>query len=65
MSQADIVYRIIAIIFPVFSIVAIGYFYARLRRDTDMSSGNRLNMDIFTPALIFNTMSASDYRLTD
>ena len=65
MSQADLIYRIFSIIFPVFSIVALGYFYARSRRDTDMSSGNRINMDIFTPALIFDTMSASEYRLSD
>jgi malate permease and related proteins len=65
MSQADLVYRIIAIIFPVFSIVAIGYLYARYRRDTDMSSGNRINMDIFIPALIFDTLSASNYALSD
>jgi malate permease and related proteins len=65
MSQVDLVYRIIAIIFPVFSIVALGYLYARYRHDTDMSSGNRLNMDIFVPALIFDTLSASDYALLD
>ena len=65
MTQADLVYRIIAIIFPVFSIVAIGYLYARFRRDTDMSAGNRLNMDIFIPALIFDTLSSSDYALAD
>lgn len=65
MSQADLVYRIVAIIFPVFSIVGIGYLYARYLRNTDMSSGNRLNMDIFIPALIFDTLSASDYALSD
>ncbi len=65
MSQADLIYRIFAIIFPVFSIVALGYSYARHRHDTDMSSGNRLNMDIFTPALIFDILSASDYALAD
>ncbi len=65
MSQADLIYRIFAIIFPVFSIVALGYLYARERHDTDMSSGNRLNMDIFTPALIFDILSASDYALAD
>ena len=64
-SQAELIYRIVAIIFPVFSIVALGYFYARYRRDTDMSSGNHLNMDIFTPALIFDIMSASDYAVSD
>ena len=65
MSQADLIYRIIAIIVPVFSIVAVGYLYARYRHDTDMSSGNRINMDIFTPALIFDYMSARDYALGD
>ena len=65
MSQADLALRIVAIIFPVFSIVAVGYLYARFRHDTDMSSGNRINMDIFTPALIFDYMSSSSYALAD
>ena len=65
MPQADLVYRIVAIIFPLFSIVALGYLYARFRRDTDMTSANRLNMDVFVPALIFDTLSASDYALSD
>lgn len=30
-----------------------------------MSTGNRINMDIFTPALIFDIMSASDFSLTN
>ncbi len=61
----ELIYRILAIIFPVLGIVATGYLYARFRRDIDMSSGNRINMDIFTPALIFDTLSASDYALAD
>jgi len=65
MSQVDLVYRIVAIIFPVFSIVLLGYLYARLRRDTNMDSGNRLNMEIFVPALIFDTLSTSDYALSE
>ena len=65
MLQADLIYRIVAIIFPVFSIVVIGYLYARYRRQTDMSSGNHINMDVFIPALIFDTLSASDYALSD
>ena len=65
MSQADLALRILAIIFPVFSIVAVGYLYARFRHAADMSSGNRINMDIFTPALIFDYMSSSDYVLAD
>lgn len=65
MAHEDLVYRIVAIIFPIFFIVALGYVYAKLRRDTDMASGNRLNMDLFTPALIFDTLSARDYALGD
>jgi predicted permease len=65
MPQTELIYRIVAIIFPVFSIVVIGYLYARFRRQTDMSSGNHINMDVFIPALIFDTLSASDYALSD
>lgn len=65
MQHFELMYRIIAIVFPVFSIVALGYIYARFRKNTDMSSGNHINMDLFTPALIFDTMSASNYALAD
>ena len=65
MTQADLLYRIVAIIFPLFFIVSLGYLYARFRQGTDMSSGNRINMDIFTPALIFDYMSGSEYALAD
>jgi predicted permease len=65
MSQVDLGYRIVAIIFPVFSLIAVGYLYARYRRNTDMSSGNRLNMEVFIPALIFDTLSASDYAISE
>ena len=62
MHQVELIYRIVAIIFPVFGIVVIGYLYARYRSETDMSSGNHINMDVFIPALIFDTLSASaDY----
>ena len=46
MSQIDLIYRIIAILVPVFSIVAVGYLYARYRHDTDMSSGNPKRISI-------------------
>ncbi len=65
MPQADLIYRIVAIIFPVFGIVAVGFLYARHRSDTDVSSGNRINMDVFTPALIFDSMSGSNFAPAD
>jgi len=64
MQHLDLIYRIITIVFPVFAIVAAGYFYSR-RHKPDMSAGNRINMDVFTPALILDIMSASDFSLVN
>ena len=64
MQHMELLYRIVTIIFPIFSIVAAGYIYSRYYRP-DMSTGNRINMDIFTPALIFDIMSASDFALAN
>lgn len=44
--------RIVAILFPLFAIAAIGYLYGRRKRP-DMSLPNELNMDVFVPALVF------------
>lgn len=52
--------RILSILFPVFALVALGYFYGR-KHASDMSVANRLNMHIFTPALIFAGMSSRSY----
>ncbi len=62
MHQLDLLYRIVGVIFPILSIVVAGFVYSRFFRP-DMSTGNRINMDIFTPALIFDIMSASDFSL--
>jgi predicted permease len=64
MQHLDLIYQIVTIIFPVFAIVAAGYFYSR-RHKPDMSTGNRINMDVFTPALILDIMSASDFSLAN
>ncbi len=65
MQHTELIYRILAIIFPIFSIVALGYVYARAHRNADMATGNRINMALFTPALIFDTLSASDYAIAE
>lgn len=64
MQHLDLIYRILGIIFPVFAIVVVGYLYSR-RYKPDMSVGNQLNMDLFTPALILGIMSASDFSLAN
>lgn len=51
--------RIISILFPLFAICALGYVVAR-RRAPDMTAANRLNMDVFTPALVFGALASSN-----
>jgi predicted permease len=53
---------IIAIVFPIFAIVAVGYLYAR-RHAPDMAAVNKINLDIFTPALIFSVLAGKDFHL--
>ena len=54
--------QVISIIFPIFAIVLAGFLYARYR-GTDMVAANRLNIEIFTPALIFSILSSEDFDL--
>ncbi len=54
--------RIVAIIFPIFAIVAVGYAYARVRKP-DMAFANQLNMDVFVPALVFAALASKDFDL--
>lgn len=56
----DIALRIIAILFPMFALTALGYAYGR-RHASDMSVANRINMDVFIPALIFSGISGRSY----
>jgi len=56
--------QVLSIVFPVFSIILLGYLYAR-KSLPDMASANRLNMDIFTPALIFSVLSSKNFELSE
>lgn len=64
MSHVDLIYRILSIIFPVFGIVLVGYVYSR-RYKIDMANSNRINIDVFLPMLIFDTMSTGNFALGD
>lgn len=57
-------FEVLGIIFPIFAIVLAGFVYAR-RHGPDMASANRLNIEVFTPALIFSVMSDGDFQLTE
>lgn len=58
--------RILGIILPVFIIIAVGYAYARWRGErvrSDMSSVNRVSMDVLCPLLVFTALAAKDFDL--
>ena len=54
--------RIVSILFPVFFIIAVGYFVARRGRP-DMAVANKLTMDVFTPALVFGALASRDFHV--
>ena len=53
-----------SIIFPVFAVSMLGYLYARWRH-TELGDANRMNMELFIPALIFSVMSDRSFDVTD
>jgi len=54
--------QIFSIIFPILAIVLVGYFYGR-RHAPDMAAANKLNIEIFVPALIFDVLSGKEFNL--
>ncbi len=56
--------RIVSIVFPIFLIVLVGYFYGRRHRP-EMMAANRLNMDVFLPALIFSALAGKTFNLAE
>lgn len=54
--------QVFSIIFPIFAIVLTGFAYAR-RHGPDMASANRLNLEVFTPALIFSVLADESFVL--
>lgn len=62
----DIFQRIAGIILPVFLIIAAGYGYARLRGPvvkTDLTSVNRLSIELLCPLLLFSALAAKEFDL--
>jgi predicted permease len=60
----DLFIRVVEITFPIFSIVALGLFCGYKLRP-DMSIANRLNMDVFCPALLFSVITGQNVDLRD
>ena len=49
-------HRLVEILFPLFALVALGYVIGKRHRP-ELSGANRLNMDVFTPALVFAALA--------
>jgi predicted permease len=60
----DLLLRIAQVIVPVFFIVAIGFAYARRVRP-DLTSFNRLVLDIMAPLLVYTALAGKEFRLED
>ncbi len=56
--------RIVSILFPLFAITAFGYFVGK-RMKPDLAHANKLNMDVFVPALIFGALTSKEFRIAE
>jgi hypothetical protein len=54
--------KIVAIVFPVFAIAFLGWAYGK-RHPVEMGEANRLNLDIFIPALVFSSLADTSFDL--
>jgi len=63
-TSLSLLERIFQTVFPLTAIVLTGFFYAK-RHKPEMAIPNKLNLDIFVPALIFAVMSAKSFEIGD
>ena len=61
-AQMDSLIRLVEIVGPIFLIVLIGFLYAR-KRSPELSHANAINIELFTPFLIFSVLSQGDFQL--
>jgi malate permease and related proteins len=59
-----VVERIAGIILPVLAVTLLGYVYGR-RHNPDMAVVNRINIDLFAPALIFSALASREFSIYD
>ena len=56
--------RILEVIFPVIAVVLVG-FWAGRKNKPEMAVANRLNIDYFTPAMVFTVMAGGDFHVRE
>lgn len=57
-------FRIINIVFPIFLIVITGFIYGR-KHQPEMTAANKMNMEVFLPALIFSALAGKSFALAE
>lgn len=62
-SDPALVLRVANVLIPVFALVALGYFYAR-RYSADIRIANQLNMRVFVPALVFDSLTQKSFDIS-
>ncbi len=55
--------RIVSILFPLFAIAALGFFVGRHMKP-DLTHANKLNMDVFVPALLIGALASRSFQIT-
>ena len=60
MSSAELLGRLVGVFFPIFAIVGVGFWYGR-RHKPEMAAANRINMDLFIPAVVFGAMASKSF----
>jgi len=58
------IWQLISIIFPLFAIVSLGFIYGK-KHGPDMAAANKINIDIFVPALIFDVLTGKNFNPMD
>lgn len=56
--------QVVGIVFPVFAVVLVGFWYGK-KFSPDLTVVNRINIDVFVPALIFSVLSNKGIQLGD
>lgn len=59
--NGPLIAEVLTLLIPVFAIAALGFVYARFNT-VSLSALSRLNMDVFSPALLFNVLSKQDFH---
>jgi len=60
----ELLARIAQVIVPVFLIVAVGFVYGRRARP-DLTTFNRVVLDVMTPVLVYTALAGKEFRLAE